>query len=267
MSVYEGDSSNYLREALNSLSNQTKLPDQVVIVLDGPIGEELEEEINYFKTKQEEFFSVDIIPLKENIGLGLALNEGLNYCKNNFVVRMDSDDISLPGRLEAMSEMVNENPGASVYGAQIEEFRGVPENKIGKRIVKLTNKEIYEDAKYRNPINHVTVVFRKDHVISSGGYRDFKYFEDYYLWLRMMLKGYYFLNHADIQVLVRGGADMIGRRHGHRYAMLEYKIQKFLLSDVFKSRKLFIRNIIFRVLPRYLPKGVLSSLYRITRKS
>lgn len=96
MSVYYKENPDYFIASLKSIVNQTLKPDQIVIVKDGKLTEKLDQVIEEFVRKEPELFY--IVSLDKNVGLGRALDEGLKYCKNELVARMDSDDISLPDR-------------------------------------------------------------------------------------------------------------------------------------------------------------------------
>ena len=98
MSVYHKENPNYFIESIESMLRQSVKPDEIVIVKDGPLTKELDKVISDYVEKYPEFFN--IIPLEKNVGLGLALNEGLKKCKNELVARMDTDDISLENRCE-----------------------------------------------------------------------------------------------------------------------------------------------------------------------
>ena len=91
MSVYHKDDPTYLDTALNSLTEQTAVPDEIVLVKDGPVSQQLEEVIDAFHKK---FCNLKIVALEKNSGLGNALNQGLKHCSHELVARMDSDDIS-----------------------------------------------------------------------------------------------------------------------------------------------------------------------------
>ena len=96
MSLYKKEHPEYLRLALDSMINQTVKPDEIVLVEDGPLTDELYAVVEEYKDY------LTIVVNKTNLGLGLALNEGLKACRNELVARMDTDDISkpvYPGRL------------------------------------------------------------------------------------------------------------------------------------------------------------------------
>ena len=98
MSVYKKEKAEFLKEAIESIQKQSKKTDDFVLVCDGELNESLDKVI---LDKKEEMGDVlNVIRLKENVGLGKALNVGLEYCKNEYIARMDSDDISVPDRCE-----------------------------------------------------------------------------------------------------------------------------------------------------------------------
>lgn len=126
---------------------------------------------------------------------------------------------------------------------------------------------ILKYAKTRNPFNHMSVAFKKDDILSVGGYIDHKYMEDYNLWLRVLAHGYQTHNLEDVLVYVRAGDAMISRRKGRDYIKSEYKLLK-LKIDLGIDRK-FHAIIIFiaRSLPRILPVYILKYMYSFLRKN
>ena len=119
MSVYSREKAEYLQKSIESMLSQTIPPSDFVIVCDGLLGEELYRVINDKKREYPECFQV--IQLPENRGLGEALREGLAYCKNELVARMDSDDISVPKRCELQLKIFEEKD-VSVVGGTVQEF-------------------------------------------------------------------------------------------------------------------------------------------------
>ena len=104
--VYYKEKASHLYAALQSIVNQTLLPDEVVLVKDGPLTEALECVIDNFK--QENLMDVKTVVLEENVGLGLALQQGVLACKNSIIARMDSDDIALPNRFRLQYDFMQE---------------------------------------------------------------------------------------------------------------------------------------------------------------
>ena len=167
-----------------------------------------------------------------NMGLGKALNRGLAVCKNELIARMDTDDISKPERCEKQLQMFLENPDLDVVGTNIAEFIDNSKVVCSVREVPSVHEEICEFLKKRCPFNHMTVMFKKASVISAGGYLDWHFNEDYYLWVRMFLNGSCFANINENLVSVRVGKDMFARRGGYKY----YKSEKNLFKYMYKHK-------------------------------
>lgn len=183
MSVYAREQSAYLKEALRSVFEQTVPPSEVVLVKDGPLTTELEAVIASFAGRYK---SLKIVALTQNMGLGNALNVGLSACTYRLVARMDSDDLSLPGRFEAQLRVFDEYPDVSVVGGWISEFDKDPKDIISYRKLPQTDRELKLICQLKNPLNHMTVMFSKKDVLNAGGYQHFYLFEDYWLWVRMI---------------------------------------------------------------------------------
>lgn len=213
ISVYEKENPIYFRKAINSIYKQTFLPEEIVLVVDGPIPSELEDVIN---ENLKGAIPFNVVRLKENVSLGLALNEGLKQCKNELVARMDTDDIARPYRFEKQYTYMMNYEDCAVLGGNICEF--IEEGKaIRTKTMPLLHEEIFKYAKLRNPINHMTVMYRKSCVLEVGGYRDKLYIEDYDLWTRLLVKGYKFINLNEVLVDARIGNDFSLRRGGDDY--------------------------------------------------
>lgn len=183
MTVYEKDRPEYLKLSLGSMVRQTHLPNEIVLVKDGPIPSELQGVIDNFNDCGIRLCQIQ---LETNSGLGIALNEGLKYVNNDLVARMDADDYSLPKRCELQIGEFEKNPKLDIIGCPVDEFIGDIDNVIGCREVPLTNEEIYKFAKKRDPFNHPTTMFRKSTVEKVGCYSGYWKNEDTDLWIRML---------------------------------------------------------------------------------
>ncbi len=221
MSVYEKEKSDYLRSSIDSVFNQTVVTDDFVIVCDGPLTEELD---NVLAEYEKAYEAVHIVRLHENKGLGVALNVGLKHCRNELVARMDSDDICMEDRFEKQLQIF-ELMEVDIVGGAITEFEGTIENPIANRVLPHRHDEIVAFSKKRNPFNHPSVMFRKSSVEAAGGYQDFPYFEDYYLWVRMLANGAKGYNISEPILYMRAGDDLYKRRGGRAYVkhMLDYR--------------------------------------------
>ena len=222
--VYGGDNPAWFAAAVDSVVNQTAVPDEIVLVVDGPVPSELDAVIRGYES--DPLFNV--IRLAENRGHGEARRVGLHHCTHDVVALMDADDLSRPDRFEKQLAALED--GVAIVGGQITEFIDTTDNVVGKRIVPTADAEIKAYMRKRCPMNQVTVMFRKSAVEQVGGYIDWYCEEDYYLWLRMHLAGMTFANVSDVLVDVRVGADMYRRRGGWRYFKSEAKLQGYMLQ-------------------------------------
>jgi len=227
MCVYGGDNPGWFRTAVDSILNQTAKPDEVGLVVDGPVPDALDAVITGYAA--DPVFRV--IRLEKNVGHGQARRTGLSACTNDLAALMDADDISAPDRFYKQLQLFAENPELTIAGGNITEFVDKPINIVGQRQVYVSDKEIKADMKKRCPMNQVTVMFRKSAADAVGGYIDWFCEEDYYLWLRLMLGGAVFANIPENLVNVRVGKEMYQRRGGWKYFKSEAKLQKWMLKN------------------------------------
>lgn len=194
MTVYIKDNPEYFSLALDSMAKQTYPPDEIVLVKDGPVVKSLQEVIdNHINAG----VPIVQIQLSQNVGLGLALNEGIKAIKNELIARMDSDDYSMPERCELQIKEFEKNPSLDIIGCPVLEFVGTIENIVDERKVPITNEEIYRFAKKRDPFNHPTVMYRKSSVEAVGCYSDYRKNQDTDLWIKMLSNRVTCMNLAD----------------------------------------------------------------------
>lgn len=265
MSLYCNESITNLENALDSIFiYQSVIPDQLVLVIDGPISSDLNNTVEKWKLKLGEM--LEIVPLKENVGLGKALNEGLKHCKYEWVFRMDTDDICAEDRFEKQLKYICENPDIVLFGGQILEFRiKIFDTQILKR-VPLTYEEILKFSRYRSPFNHQTVAFQKTIINKVGGYMHHPMMEDYNLWLRIIADGYKVGNMDDMLVHVRVGNGMHAKRRGLIYIKSEKQLldlkKELKLHDSFNANMLFLVRSTFRLLPARILGKVYNAFLR-----
>lgn len=227
MCVYGRDNARWFETAIESVLNQTLPPNEIVLVVDGPVPHDLNAVI--FKLEENDIFKV--IRLETNQGHGIARKTGLDNCTNELVAIMDADDICTRNRFEKQIEAFHDYPDSDIVGGMITEFIDTPDNVVGKRIVPLEDSEIKEYMQRRCPMNLVTVMFKKSSIEKVGGFIDWYCEEDYYLWLRMALANMKFRNVDDVLVNVRVGKEMYQRRGGVKYFKSEAKLQKYMLDN------------------------------------
>lgn len=263
LSVYHKENPEFLRASLDSIFSQTLLPDEVVLVKDGSLTNELDSLICEFAKK---FFTLKVVELPQNAGLGRALNEGLKHCSYDIVARMDTDDICKLDRFEKQIAFIQSNPNICLCSGYINEFIDNPSEIASIRKVPETHNEIVARLKQRNAFNHMAVCFRKSAVQVAGGYLHVPFFEDYDLWVRIVQKGYVTHNLQEVLVNVRIGNDMIGRRHGWEYSKHEYSFLKRQFSRKFIGFPMFLFLIVTRIPIRIMPKYLLRLVYKVLRR-
>lgn len=228
MAVYAGDKVEYVKLAIDSMKNQTVPPDEIVIVVDGPIGADIGAILEKEEKHENSTIFFNICRLEKNQGLANALNVGLEICRNDLVARMDADDISLPDRCEKELQQFEKNNSLVVCGCNLDEFED--ENECDKeennckekqerkikiatsRIVPKENEEIRRFMKKRQPVNHATVIYRKSAVQQVGGYIPLRRKEDFDLFSRMISAGYEFYNVQEHLYLCRVDENNYRRR-------------------------------------------------------
>lgn len=262
--TYRGDTSDELAQAIESLANQTIMPEELYIVKDGPLTNDLESVID---KKASKFPStIRMHQIDENQGLGNALRVGVENCSYDTVARMDADDISVPSRFERQIGFLNENPDIDIVGGYIEEFDTDPDYPIARREVPPTHEGIEQMARFRSPMNHATVMFNKEAVLHAGNYRAVDRMEDYDLWIRMLIDGATFANIPEVLVKVRAGEEMYGRRGGWEYAREEIRTQTEFYRRGFIPLPVFLFNIFTRTFLRLMPDTIRGEIYqRISR--
>lgn len=210
MSVYKNDKLEYLKKAIDSMLNQTVIPEQYVVVIDGPVNKEIVELLNVYNRKSPELFT--ILYCEENKGLASALNYGLKYCRNQLVARMDADDISKPDRCEIILDRFMQNPKLTVCGCNIDEFTDDETDVKLSRIVPEQYEDIVTFFRKRQPFNHPTVIYKRDAVLEVGGYSNLRRKEDFDMFSKMLAAGNYAENVSQSLYLYRANLNNYKRR-------------------------------------------------------
>ena len=266
LSLYHKEQAAYFNDALKSIwANQSVRPNEIVLVLDGAIGNELEQCLA--KWQAEMGAHLIIIPLPQNVGLGKALNEGLKHCTHDWVFRMDTDDICKPDRFEKQIQFIQKNPEMVLFGGQVLEFNESIEDADIIKSVPTTPEAIKKFSLSRCPFNHMTVAYKKSVILELGGYQHHLYMEDYNLWLRVIGNGFHVANLPDVLLYARVGNGMHARRKGLQYIQSEKQLlqlkKQLRLQTPIKANILFIA----RASIRLLLTNILSFIYnKILRK-
>ncbi len=247
LSVYEKDDATYFKEALQSIINQSLVPNQIVLVVDGFINKDLKSVIESFNHKCIKLnIEFDVIYLEKNRGHGEARKISIEKAKYDLVALMDADDLARYERFEKQINIFKNDAEVSLVGGQIMEINHKTKKKISIREVPSKDEEIKEYLKTRCPFNQMSVMFRKKDVLKAGNYIDFYHNEDYYLWVRMYLKGFSFYNLDEVLVDVRVNEEFYNRRGGLKYFLSEMRLQKIMYENSIISFSRFVCNVLVR---------------------
>ncbi|KWX75309.1 glycosyltransferase family 2 protein [Paenibacillus jilunlii] len=259
MSLYYKENPSYLRESIESMLQQTLKPDEIIIVKDGTLTPSLEQVLNEFANEP----CLKTIPLRENKGLGEALNIGMNYCKNELIARMDTDDISKKDRCEKQIKMFEENELLSIVSSSIMEFEVNTDKVKSIKRLPLTHESILKFAKKRNPFNHPAVMYKKSVVLQAGGYKHFELFEDYYLWARILMNGAISANIDEPLLYMRANRNMYKRRGGVSYFKCIILFKWHLRKIGFYSLLDFFLSALAQGAVAVLPNGIRMKIYKV----
>lgn len=263
--VYAGDSpEHFLRAVLSATVEQTLPPSELVVVRDGQVGAEVAAVLDALRsgpqTSPAGEVPVRVVELEQNQGLARALDVGLDACRYDIVARADADDISLPHRFEIQLPLIA--AGLDIVGSAITEFNS-DEHDLGiTRVLPEQADDIARTARFRDPFNHPSVVYRREAVIRAGGYKHLDLLEDYWLFARMLAGGARAANVRSSLVLYRVGAGAYKRRGGLRLLRSEVRLQLLMRKSGFTTTFQLARNLLVRGGYRLVPEAVRRPLYR-----
>lgn len=264
ISVYHKENPVWFRQALKSIwDDQYLKPTEIVIVRDGPLTPGLDTVIAVFSLTAP----VRLVTLPQNQGLGIALAEGVKACREEIVARMDGDDISTPDRFEKQLAYLAAHPEVSFISSSIAEFADNLSEVTAIKAVPASHQEIVHYSRTRNPMNHMAVLFRRQAVLDAGNYQPFPGYEDYFLWVRMLVKGCKAANLPENLVYGRVGNNMLARRKGFRFFRQELKLQQTFYRLHFINARTYVTNTVLRSASRLLPAFALGIVYKFLRKT
>ena len=261
--VYAGDSPEFFRRAFSSsVEHQTRAPDEVVIIQDGPVSAAIAAVIHDLASGSP--VPVLHVVLEENRGLAHALTVGLSHCTHDIVARMDADDVSEPQRFAVQLDVVAQ--GYELVGSGMTEFSLSDDGTevLGRRRrPPLRPGDIAKYARFHDPFNHPTVVYSKAAVERAGGYLALGLMEDYWLFARMVAEGARVANVPDALVRYRISSGAYQRRGGLALLSSEWHLQKAFLRSRFTSPLQFVRNVLLRGGYRLVPERIRRVAYRL----
>lgn len=227
MPVYNGEK--YLREAIDSILNQTFTDFEFLIVDDGSTDNSVEI-INSYQDSR-----INLVKNDKNEGLVYSLNRGLSLAKGEYIARMDCDDISLPERLKKQIDFLDSNSEIAVVGTWVKVINEKEETQTIWHYP-LKPLEIEWSLYFYCPLAHPSAIFRKNIILAYDGYsQEIADAEDYDLWLRLA-KENLLSNINDILLLYRQHDFNITKTHQNRQIAAslinQRQIEELLLEKI-----------------------------------
>jgi GT2 family glycosyltransferase len=264
MSTYAQEAADNLKASLESLRHQSRPPDQIVLVLDGPVGLDQEEVIAEF-SRGGGSTRFDILRLAENGGLANALNAGLPICDGDYIARMDSDDLCCTDRLEIQAAYAAAHRDIDVVCSWNDEFfddgaRG------GMKTAPTNHDAVVKMLRWRNVLQHSTVFIKAATLRAIGGYDPrFGLLEDYDLFIRLALSGARYHVVPKILVHIRSSSEQRRRRGGLRYCRHELSFRYHYYRRGFLTFPEFLVVTSLYSVFRLISGGAREQLYFLTR--
>lgn len=250
ITIYSGDEVDFLNLALKSvLVDQVQMPDEIVLVVDGPVFDTHEVIISKYYDMFHTSISFEILRIPKNVGLGSALAAGLLKCSGEFVARMDADDISKPLRFSTQLDFLRRNPSVDVVGSAIEIFSN--ENLLVVNFPE-THDDCFNRFRYRDPLAHPSVMFRRSFFQKAGLYSSLRKNQDTELWFRGFLNGCIFANLTTPLLYFRFNENVLLRRSSIlnliAYLKLRFKMN-YRLGFGLASYAFVLAYIVFQAIP------------------
>jgi len=188
MPMYNAES--YLKDAVDSILNQT-FQDFELIILDDASTDNSTSILDSYSDSRIVRYTSD-----KNIGLANILNIGLKMAKGEYIARMDSDDISLPARLQIEVDYLDSHPKIDLVSCGMQQFDLANRTMLYKESFWL----VCYNAFFFSPILHASSMWRKKSFEDNAlCYRQERVpSEDYDLWVRALCKGLKLINIPEV---------------------------------------------------------------------
>ncbi len=263
LSVYKNDNPSYIKDCLDSISNQTEKADETIVVVEGSISDKLNNVLNSFIGKIK---NLRILKIKNqfgpmNYGLPACLNYGILMSSSDFIVRIDSDDVNDLERIKKIKNLLILSPKIKLGGSNVSEYDEKMDVKLMNRVVPETHDSIKKFSKYRNPFNGPAVFFHRITAIKLGSYPLIASNEDFCLWVSFLKYDLPTYNIQENLVFMRAGDEIIKRRSGYRYTKGEWDSIRYIYGIGYFNFFNYLFHIISRTLIRVLPFRLISITY------
>ena len=260
MSVYKSEKPAYFNRALQSVwDDQVRKPDEVVLVQDGPVGDDLLHVICDWQQRLGGIFV--LIKNETNLGLTKSLNKGIRAICNEYIARMDSDDISLPDRFLLQEKFLDDNPLVSVVGGAIQEFNS-RDGILGNRHYPADTQAILRYIHKASPVAHSAVMIRKSLFDSGIMYNEaYRTTQDLALWFDVLASGHQMANLDEFVLQFRREQDVYLRRKNKLDSQMELGIHLRGIKKLFGFSPIKSLYPIARYTTRLLPQAIIHKLY------
>lgn len=251
VNVWGKDSPHAFARSLRSIGRQTLKPSEVLIVIDGPINAQLEDEIAKFEVKST--IEVRVIRVSVATGLWNGRNAGIAEARNEIIALHDADDVMHPDRLRIQLNHF-ENAEIDILSSPVYEFDADNGIVLGLRML-AANDQLTRKILWQNVINHSSVMMRKSAVVGVGGYRNVHLAEDYDLWLRLVCANKKVCTTELVLQAFSVDWQLNKRRGGPKFIASELTLHRLIRStktqNVFVSWFRLILRLIYRLGPRF----------------
>ncbi len=271
IAVYANDDPELFRESLiSNVLGQTDMPDQLVVVVDGPVTDAIDNVLEdaraaFGACRGADFMTV--LRLPENRGVAAAMNQGIPRCRGELIARADADDVSYPERFRLQKGVLAENPDVGVVTAWRHDF-SLDEQKI----VATNQCPEYADQinallQIRNPVCQPSMMIRADLFRRHGAYDEtVPLLEDYELHLRWTSQGVRYRCIQQPLVRVSVSSALYQRRGGQKYARREFMFRLHAVRrGLFSGGPRFYLVTMLYLMFRSVPAGVRRRLYVLVR--
>lgn len=254
MAVYAGDQLDAVEAAIDSIITQSRQPDEFIVVIDGPIGDDLASLLKSYAKRR----LITLHTLAKNRGRGLARNFAISKARGDVIALMDADDISRPDRFTSQLDFLVTN-NLDVLGGFIAEFDNVPGDRNVVRRVPLDGAGIRSTVTFRSPFNHVTLMYSRSFFEEISGYDDLNFVEDWDFYLRAINRKGRVANLPKILVDVRA---VEVRRRGWRYFLEEVMVLRSAYKRGQLSTPTYFLSIAIRTVKLIMPSFMMAIFYR-----
>ncbi len=265
-SIYKNVIGGELSISIDSMLSQSLPPDEIVIVMDGPISDEVRCLVESYKEKFPDLFT--IVPLAKNQGLAVALNKGLEAARNDLIARMDADDYSIPQRCEKQLSFFEEDPELVLLGGCSRHFVKEPSDASEEYMHRaVTTDEIKRILRRSNPFSHPSMMYRKSIIVSCGGYDDsLRRRQDLDLVSKLIYEGYKVSNIDEPIVYTRKDDVFMQRNRNKESCDMRIEVQKRILQRKQCSIIDYLYVWITINSSRLIPSSLYDRIYHIAKK-